>query len=92
MAASMRLSCILLVSTLAIVATREPPPAAGMYSLSQMQDYLIHISGNGNGTNKTIGKVDLWRQFNPIGPQLSSHHLGGDGNDVRAGTEQNRRC
>ena len=64
------LACILLVSTLAVAATREPPPAAGMYSLSQMQDYLIHIDGN--GTNKTIGKVDLGQQFNPIGPQLST--------------------
>ena len=47
-----------------------PPPAAGMYSLSQMQDYLIYIDGN--GTNKTIGKVDLGQQFNPIGPQMST--------------------
>ena len=52
----MRPSCILLVSALAVTATREPPPAAGLYSLSQMQDYLVRIGGD--GTAKTIGKVE----------------------------------
>lgn len=64
------MACILLASTLAVAAMRSPPSAAGVYSLSEMQDYLLHIGGN--GANKTVGKVALGQQFNPIGPQLST--------------------
>ena len=42
-----------------------------MYSLTQKQDFLLHI--NRNGTNTTIGKVDLGQQgFYPIASQMSA--------------------
>ena len=64
------LTRMLLLSLIAFALVRAVPPTKGMYSLTQMQDILLHISAD--GTNTTIGKVDLGQHFNPVGTQLST--------------------
>ena len=70
MATFARMLMLIHVSLVAFALVRAvPPPTKGMYSLMSC-DILIHISAD--GTNTTIGRVDLGQHFNPVGTQLST--------------------
>jgi hypothetical protein len=66
----MRCTLLTALVAAATAAARAPRPPAGIYSLTQKQDILIHFGHNGS-SNTTVGKVDL-SAFNPVATQLST--------------------